>query len=93
MSVKPTFFPSKRPAEVERRAIDWRMALPADDSIASSAWSVSPAGLVLSGSVVVGTLVSVQISAGVSGARYQLQNTVITAQGFTLIEVVSLAVL
>jgi hypothetical protein len=92
MTVKPAYFLPKHTGEVERRAIDWTSALPAGDSITASAWSVTPAGLTLSGQALAGAVASIQVAAGISGTTHQVQNTVTTAQGFTLIEIVPLSV-
>ena len=92
MSFKPAYFAPKHVGEVERRAINWTDALPAGDSITGSTWSVTPAGLTLSGASLAGAVASVQVAAGISGTTHMVQNTVTTAQGFTLIEIVPLSV-
>lgn len=93
MSVSPSFFPPKRIAEVERRAIDWTAALPEGDAVASSAWSVEPSGLTLASSRISEAVTSILVSSGVVGITYNITNTITTAQGFTLVEVVTLTVI
>lgn len=90
MSLTPRNFASKRAAEVEDREIFWGGgALPAGDTIATSSWSVSPAGLTLSSPSFANTpqiLARVRIAAGTQGVDYLLTNTITTASGLTLIE-------
>jgi hypothetical protein len=93
MSVIPQNFPPKHPAEVERRAIDWTAALSPGDAISTSTWAVEPGGLTLSAPALAGALASVLVADGISGMTHIVRNTVTTVAGFTLVEVVPLAVL
>jgi hypothetical protein len=70
------------PAETLDHNLDWTAWMGASgDTIASSTWTISPAGPVLSGQAVAG-LVTTCLVAGVTlAAIYRLQNTITTAQG------------
>lgn len=92
MSVTPSSFPSKRSDETELRAIDWALALPTDDSIATSVWSVSPSGLTLSSPLIEGTVTRIRVSSGSGGVTYQIKNAITTTQGFVLVEIVPISI-
>lgn len=88
MTTTPRHFAEKHPAEVEFRAIDWTDALPEGDTIASSAWSATPVGLVLTAPAIDGAITSTRIAGGTAGVAYSITNTVQTTQGLTLVETV-----
>ena len=61
---------------------DWSRFLPAGDSITSSTWSTSPAGLSTSLPAIVGaSMTAVWVTGGSPGSTYTLTNNVVTAAG------------
>ena len=75
------------PDETLDYSCDWAVFL-ADsgspsDSIATSVWSVTPSGPVLSNDVTSGAVTTVFISAAQAGRVYRLTNRITTAQGRT----------
>jgi hypothetical protein len=92
MAVTPAFFASKHPDETELRAIDWSAALIAGDTISTSTWSVTPSGLTLASPLVEGNVARIRVSGGNAGSTYQIKNTVTTAQGLVLVEIVPMSI-
>lgn len=93
MSVFPANFAELRVGEVEARSIDWTRALNDGDSIATSSWASTPAGLTLSAATLVGAVAQTRVSGGAAGTAYTLRNAVTTTGGLTMVEAVPLNVI
>ena len=76
MSILGTFI--KQPAEKESYSIEYTEDLIANDSIDSVVVTVSPLGLVIVSSLVVGTRVKMLISGGTDGVKYKVTATATT---------------
>lgn len=80
----------KSPPEISDWSIDWSDRIGAD-TIATSVWSVGT-GLTKTTDSKTDTVTTVWLSGGTSGNRYRLVNTITTAGGRTLEEVMILDV-
>jgi len=76
----PILAPSKDPSSILDYGFDWTDWL-AGDTITTSAWSVSPAGLTAVTNSKNGGVTTVWLSGGTVGQTYQVVNSVITALG------------
>lgn len=79
MSVLGTF--TKQPAEKESYSIDYADDLVDQDAIASVEVTVTPIGLTIASSLVVGTRVKVLLSGGTDGVKYKITATATTDDG------------
>lgn len=74
-------WPNKDPSDIIDHGIDWTEHLPADDTIATVAWSVEPAGLTPGAQALVGNVASVWLSGGTAGTTYRVTCRVTTTGG------------
>lgn len=72
----------KDPADVTKHTTTW--TLDANETISTSAWSVSPSGLTIDSETETTTTTTVWISGGTDGDWYTLYNTITTSAGRTL---------
>ena len=72
---------SKQPAERESYSIEFADDLVGQDTIASAVSEVSPAGLTIISTLVVGTRVKVLLEGGTALSRYKVTVTVTTDDG------------
>jgi hypothetical protein len=83
----------KDPDEVLDYKIDWATnRLVAGDTITSSIWTITPAGLTKNSDSHTGTATTIWLSGGTAGEAYILLNRVVTAGGRTHDETVKLRV-
>lgn len=76
---------TKQPAEKESYSIEFEDDLTGTDSIATAVSTVSPEGLTLVSTLVIGTRVKVLVSGGAaSGTRHKVTVTATTDDGRTL---------
>lgn len=74
----------KDPAAVLDYSVDWKTSYLADETLASSNWSVVPleaGGVTIDGTSYDGDSASVHVSGGLAGKIYRLINTVVTNTG------------
>ena len=75
---------TKQPAEKESYSIDYADDLIDADAIASAVVTVTPEGLTLMSSLVVGTRVKVFLEGGMAGVKYKVTATATTDDGRVL---------
>lgn len=86
---------SKAPGETWLGELDWSKDLAVGDTISSSTWSIvttDGGNISLGTNAFLTTLTNVMVSGGTDKFNYELQNTVTTVGGETLIAVVMLPV-
>jgi hypothetical protein len=74
---------SKTPQETKDYSLDWSADLAAD-TIATSAWTISPGDPTVAQASATTTLATVWISGGIVGNTYDVTNSIVTAGGRTL---------
>lgn len=72
--------PSKDPSAILDYGFEWADWLDGD-TISTSSWAVSPAGLTASPNTKTPATTTVWLSGGTAGSTYQLTNTIVTAAG------------
>lgn len=60
---------------------DWADFLVDGDQIATSSWSATPSGLVLSNASIAGPITTIWLSGGTVGTTYRVANQIVTASG------------
>lgn len=78
----------KDPSERKVYSMDWGDELSAGETIASSSWSVSPAGLTMVSDNIIApanTITSVLLADGDADVDYECTNTITTSGGQTLV--------
>ena len=87
-------WPPKDPAETLDYDIDWSQRLLTGDTIVSSSWAAMASGssLTINSNSFTTTLTKIWLSGGVLGQKYRLTNTVVTANGDTMVESVSILI-
>ena len=78
----PVLVPSKDPSSILDYGVDWVDWL-GSDTISTSSWGVTPAGLTAVSSNRVGAVTTVWLSGGTVGTTYSATNTIVTAAGRT----------
>lgn len=78
----PVLAPSKDPSSILDYGFDWVDYL-GTDTISTSSWSVSPAGLSAVSTSKDGAVTRVWLSGGTVGTTYQATNTIVTLAGRT----------
>jgi hypothetical protein len=77
---------TKEPAESLVYGLDWTSLLAESEIVATSTWSVTPADLTLGTSGKTNTVTTVRLSGGTVGVEYEVQCTVTTTLGNTLVD-------
>lgn len=85
-------WPVKDPSDVLDYGIDWSTALDANDTIATSSFSITPSGLTAGTEAKTLTATSIFLSGGTAGQVYSVVNTITTVLGRTMQRTVSLTV-
>lgn len=75
-----TFYAVKDPSAVLDYAIDWATWLGATDTISASSWTV-PSGITRDSDSSTGTKATIWLSGGTAGKRYEIVNSITTADG------------
>lgn len=73
---------TKDPLEKKDYEIDWSRHLGAGETVSTSTWSVSPAGLTLAApnqSANTGTITRTRLTGGTAGVEYRVTNHVVTS--------------
>jgi hypothetical protein len=78
------------PGETLDYSVDWTVRLAAGDSVATSAWAISPSGPTLSGATETGSVATTLVTGLVLAGIYRLTNTVTTAEGQTMRESITI---
>jgi len=82
-------WPNKDPDEVLDYKIDWSSRLPEGDAIATSTWIV-PAGITKDSDAHDDTSTTIWLSSGTIGTKYAITNRVVTDDGRTMDQSVSI---
>lgn len=77
----PTFYTDS--ANVLDFSIDWATNIPTD-TIATSTWTLTPAGMTAATPSVVGKVTTIWLSGGTTGTTYAVVNRIVTAGGRTI---------
>ena len=85
-------WPPKSPEEVNDYDVVWSEALCDGDTILTSIWSSSPAGITIENDSHSPTITKVWLSGGVVGQNYAFVNTITTVQGRTLDQTINIYV-
>ena len=83
-------WPNKDPDEVLDYEIDWTDRL-AGDTISTSTWTV-PAGITKDSDVKTDSTTTIWLSSGTLGATYQVLNRIVTTDGRTMDQTVSISI-
>lgn len=83
-------WPPKLPAEVLDYRVDWTARL-AGDTISTSVWSI-PAGLTGSLQSNTPNTTTTFLAGGTAGSSYSIENTITTAGGRTMREVIDISI-
>lgn len=79
----------KDPDSVLDYSVDWSNWLPTGDTIATSTWTI-PAGLTKDSQSATTTVAVVWLSGGTAGTDYEIINRIVTAEGRTQDQTMSL---
>lgn len=78
------YWPQKDPDELCDFSIDWEGRIGSGDTIQTSTWTVTGAGLTVASSGISGTITTAWLQAGTVGTEYRVTNRITTSAGRSL---------